>query len=104
MSSRDDLRTALGSLLEEEMGEPYDQLDDDRDLRESIGLDSVDIVGLVMRIEREFHIRLSLEDLTPVKTVGEMIDLIASKAAEAESGDEPRILRPPLAADSQAAA
>ncbi len=82
MTSRDDLRTRLAGFLEEEMGEPYLELGDDRDLRDGLGLDSVDIVGLVMRIEREFRIRLSLEDLTPIKTVGEMIDLIASKVSD----------------------
>ena len=50
MSARETLRTTLLSLLEEEMGEKYPVLEDDQDLRESLGLDSVDVVGLVMRI------------------------------------------------------
>ena len=52
--SRDELRATLSTLLEEEMGEAYD-LDDDRDLREGLGLDSVDVVGLVMRIGTVGH-------------------------------------------------
>ncbi len=78
--SRDDLRGTVATLLEEEMGEPYD-LDDGRDLREGLGLDSVDVVGLVMRVEREFRIRLSMEDLQGVRTVGEMLDLLQAKLA-----------------------
>jgi acyl carrier protein len=101
MSSRDAMRAALGNLLEEEMGEPYPELDDERDLREGLGLDSVDIVGLVMRIEREFRIRLSLEELKAVKTVGEMIDLVGTKLAQ--SGEESQA-SPPLGTDGQAAA
>jgi len=100
MSSRDDLLTTLGSLLEEEMGEPYPQLDEDRDLREGLGLDSVDVVGLVMRIEREFHIRLSMDDLAAVKTVGGMLDLLQAKLAETQ--EEPRAV--PVSTDGQAAA
>ncbi len=76
--SRDDLRGTLAALLEEEMGESYD-LADDREIREGLGLDSVDVVGLVMRVEREYRIRLSMEDLQGVRTVGEMIDLLQSK-------------------------
>jgi acyl carrier protein len=83
MISRDDLRSTLSHLLEEEMGETYPELDDDRDLREGLGLDSVDVVGLVMRIEREFHIRLSMEELAEVKAVGQMLDLLVAKLAEA---------------------
>jgi acyl carrier protein len=79
--SRDDLRGTLSTLLEEEMGEPYD-LADDREIREGLGLDSVDVVGLVMRVEREFRIRLSMEDLQGVRTVGDLLDLLQAKLDE----------------------
>jgi acyl carrier protein len=84
--SRDDLRGTLSALLEEEMGEPYD-LADDRGLREGLGLDSVDVVGLVMRVEREFRVRLSMEDLQGVRTVGELIDLLQAKLAARPDDD-----------------
>jgi acyl carrier protein len=86
--SREDLRSALSSMLEEEMGEAYTDLEDDRDLREGLGLDSVDVVGLVMRIEREYRIRLAMEDLQEVKTVGQMLDLLESKLAALGAADD----------------
>ena len=52
MSAREHLRTVLVNLLEEEMGQSYPPPQDDEDLRITLGLDSVDLVGLVMRIER----------------------------------------------------
>jgi acyl carrier protein len=79
--SRDELRSTISGLLEEEMGETYPDLEDERDLREGLGLDSVDVVGLVMRIEREYHIRLTMEELQEVKTVGGMLDLLEAKLA-----------------------
>jgi acyl carrier protein len=86
--SRDDLRGTLAALLEEEMGETYD-LADDREIREGLGLDSVDVVGLVMRVEREYRIRLSMEDLQGVRTVGEMLDLLEAKLdARADDGSQ----------------
>jgi acyl carrier protein len=81
MSTRERLRTTLLNLLEEEMGESYPELTDDQDLRESLNLDSVDVVGLVMRIEREFRIRLETEELAPVKHVGDLLDLMETKLA-----------------------
>ena len=54
---------------------------DDQDLRETLGLDSVDVVGLVMRIEREFRIRLASEELAQVKRVGDLLDLLDAKIA-----------------------
>jgi acyl carrier protein len=90
MMSRDELRSTLSVLLEEEMGESYPDLEDERDLREGLGLDSVDVVGLVMRIEREYHIRLTMEELQEVKIVGQMLDLLEAKLAarpETEDGE-----------------
>ncbi len=81
MSTRERLRTTLSNLLVEEMGESYPELTDDQDLRESLNLDSVDVVGLVMRIEREFRIRLATEELASVKCVGDLLDLMETKLA-----------------------
>ncbi len=55
---------------------------DDQELRSSLKLDSVDLVGLVMRIEREFRVRLSPEELATVQRVGDLLDLMEAKLAE----------------------
>jgi acyl carrier protein len=92
MSTRETLRETLLNLLEEEMGEPFPSLTDDQDLRESLGLDSVDVVGLVMRIEREFRIRLAQEELASTRRVGDLLDLMEAKLAarpDASSGGAP---------------
>ena len=81
MPDRESLRARLVSLLEEEMGESYALPEDEQDLRETLGLDSVDLVGLVMRIEREFHVRLGPEELALVKRVGDLLDLMETKLA-----------------------
>ena len=81
MSTRETLRTTLLNLLEEEMGESVQLPEDDQDLRESLGLDSVDLVGLVMRIEHQFKVRLATEELAAVKRVGDLLDLMEVKLA-----------------------
>lgn len=82
MTAREMLRTTLVNLLEEEMGEKYPLPQDDQDLRQSLGLDSVDVVGLVMRIEREYRVRLSAEELANVKVVGDLLDLMQGKLTD----------------------
>jgi acyl carrier protein len=89
MSTREQLRATLLNLLEEEMGESYPALADDQDLRESLNLDSVDVVGVVMRIEREFRIRLATEELATVQRVGDLLDLMEAKLAGSPDG-QPR--------------
>jgi acyl carrier protein len=86
MPTREQLRSRLLNLLEEEMGESYPLLSDDQDLRESLNLDSVDVVGLVMRIEREFRVRLATEELATVKRVGDLLDLMESKLVASPEG------------------
>ena len=87
MSTRETLRTTLMNLLEQEMGESYPTLTDDQDLRESLNLDSVDVVGLVMRIEREYRVRLATEELAGIKRVGDLLDLMEAKLAVRPEGD-----------------
>jgi acyl carrier protein len=87
MSTRESLRTTLMNLLEQEMGESYPTLTDDQDLRESLNLDSVDVVGLVMRIEREYRVRLSTEELAEIRRVGDLLDLMEMKLAQRPEGD-----------------
>ncbi len=81
MMDREALRATLVTLLEDEMGESYDLADDASDLREGLGLDSVDVVGLVMRVERQFRIRLAMEELMEVRRLGQLLDLIQGKLA-----------------------
>ena len=78
---RETLRATLREMLEEEMGETYEAFDDTTDLREGLGLDSVDVVGLVMRVERHFRIRLAMEELMETRQLGQLLDLIQGKLA-----------------------
>jgi acyl carrier protein len=80
------------------MGESY-ELRDETDLREGLGLDSVDVVGLVMRVERQFRIRLAMEELAEMKQVGQLLDLVLGKLAAREGASpEPNPLSPATAA------
>ena len=94
MMDRESLRATLVGLLEEEMGETYDVPDESTELREGLGLDSVDVVGLVMRIERQFRIRLAMDELMEVKQVGQLLDLVQDKlVARADEDEEPLTAR-----------
>src|SRR5437879_10837224 len=80
------IRQTLVELLEADTGENYPNLDEKTNLREGLGLDSVDVVSIVSQIERRFHIRLTHEELEKLVTVGDVLDLLETK------------LNPPIAA------
>jgi acyl carrier protein len=45
-----------------------------------LNIDSLDMVELVMIVEDEYGIRLANEDLAKVRTVGDAVNLIGSRA------------------------
>jgi acyl carrier protein len=79
MPDRDTIRQTLVELLEADTGEKYPDLDDDSNLREGLGLDSVDVVSIVSQIERRFRIRLTQQELEKLVTVADVLNLLESK-------------------------
>jgi acyl carrier protein len=81
MADRNFLRKTLIDLLEADTGEKFSDLDDGVNLREGLGLDSVDVVSVVSQVERQFKIRLSHEELEKLVTVADVLDLLQAKIA-----------------------
>ena len=85
MPDRDAIRKTLVELMEADTGETYTNVDDDKNLRTDLGLDSVDVVSIVSQVERRFRIRLSQQDLEKLVTVGDVLDLLQKKLSEADT-------------------
>ena len=85
MANREVIRQTLVELLEADTGEKYPNLDENTNLREGLGLDSVDVVSIVSQIERRFRIRLTHEELQTLATVGDVLKLLETKLASADS-------------------
>ena len=80
MPDRTFIRQTLIELLEADTGEKHDSLAEDANLREGLGLDSVDVVSIVSQIERRFHIRMSQEELEKLATVADAARPAAGQA------------------------
>ena len=86
MPDRAAIRRTLVELIEADTGQQFPNLDDSANLRENLGLDSVDVVSIVSQIERRYRIRLSQQELEKLVTVNDMLCLLEMKlkaAAEA---------------------
>jgi acyl carrier protein len=81
MPDRATIRCTLIELLEADTGEKHGDLADDANLREGLGLDSVDVVSIVSQIERRFHIRLTHQELEKLATVADVLNLLEAKLA-----------------------
>ena len=86
--TRDQIRETLLELFEAETGEPLESLSDDQHLAEQLGLDSVDMVSLIMQLERHFKIRLSHEELADAVHVGELLDIVQKKTNEPKDASD----------------
>lgn len=69
----------LRDLYNENMCGSVAFLDDAEELATDLGLDSIDMVSLIMQVERHFRVRLSHEELNSVITVGNLLDLVTVK-------------------------
>jgi acyl carrier protein len=85
MPDRASLRSTLVELLEADTGEKYDHLDEGANLREGLGLDSVDVVSIVSQVERRFKIRLTHQELEKLVKVADVLDLLEAKLAAGET-------------------
>ena len=81
MPDRESIRKTLAELLEADTGEKYPHLEDGVQLREGLGLDSVDVVSIVSQIERQYRIRLSHQELEKLVTVNDVLTLLRAKLA-----------------------
>ena len=88
MMDRQTLRHTLIELLEADTGEKFADLQDEANLREGLGLDSVDVVSIVSQIERRFRVRLSQQELEKLVTVDDVLNLLEAKLAEVVKQNE----------------
>ncbi len=64
----------------EEVGADPDQISRDATF-ESLDVDSLDLVEIAQIVEDEFGVELTGDDVKDLNTVGEVIDLVVTKAA-----------------------
>jgi acyl carrier protein len=83
MTERQAIIAKLAELFEAETGASADALrgSEDLPLRDGLNIDSVDLVGVVMRVEEFYRIRLTHEELAKVVTLKDLVDVIEAKRA-----------------------
>ncbi|MEU4997058.1 acyl carrier protein [Streptomyces sp. NPDC021622] len=85
----EELESRVITLLAEAVVMPREDVEDPRtNLREDLGLDSMDYVDLITVLERELGQRVEREQLAYVRTVGDVVDLVRALASKRD-GAEP---------------
>ena len=75
--SREDIEAQVTSIAAQETGIPVDELTPELDLRKIEGVDSVKVLRMVARIERDYDIELSDEQVFAFTSVADVVDAVA---------------------------
>ena len=67
-------------IIEKELGVEREKLTNEASFIEDLGADSLDIVELVMEFEKEFNIDIPDEEAEKLRTVGDALQYMNSKA------------------------
>ncbi len=79
MASEDTVRR-VKDLIAESLGVNPSEVKPEASFIDDLGADSLDIVELVMAIEKEFGIEIPDEDAEKISTVQDAVDYISNKA------------------------
>jgi acyl carrier protein len=78
----DELEMKIKSVIAERAGKSVSDIRDDASFIEDLGLDSLDLVDMIMKLEEEFGISIPDEDLDKIRTVKDAINYIREKSAK----------------------
>lgn len=79
MAARDEVLTALKEVLVDRLKVEADTITEEANLFEDLGLDSIDLMTVVMAVEERFSIEVSDDELEDVTTLGQAADLLSTK-------------------------
>lgn len=82
---RQQLRETLLDVLEQETWERPANLADHVKIRDGLKLDSVDLLGVTLRVENQLGISLEARDFEKIVTVGDLLTAIEGKLAAAKN-------------------
>jgi acyl carrier protein len=71
-----DIEMKIKSVIAEKAGKSVSDIRDDASFIEDLGLDSLDLVDMIMKLEEEFGISIPDEDLDKIRTVKDAINYI----------------------------
>ena len=69
----------IQKMLSEQLNCDADSITPDTSFKDDLGADSLDLFEMVMALEEEYSIEIPTEDLTELKTVGDVLNFMEEK-------------------------
>lgn len=77
-----DIFEQVKKILCDQLDLEEEQVNEDSEVIDDLGADSLDIVDLVMTLEEKFDTEIPDEDIENLKTVGDIVKYIEDRVAE----------------------
>ena len=77
-----DIFEQVKKILCDQLDLEEEQVNEDSEVIDDLGADSLDIVDLVMTLEEEFDTEIPDEDIENLRTVGDIVKYIEERSAE----------------------
>lgn len=70
------------AIFEEQLGVSQDEMNLDTNFKDDLGVDSLDLYEIVMKMEDEFDVEIPAEELEDVATFEDVLNYLKSKGVE----------------------
>ena len=80
--AREDIEKKVTDILVDKMGVESEEVKSEADFREDLGGDSLELVMVIMEIEKDFSISVTDEEVEQTKTVADIFDLVEKHVRE----------------------
>ena len=70
------------AIFEEQLGVSQDEMQLDTNFKDDLGVDSLDLYEIVMKMEDEFDVEIPAEELEDVDTFEDVLNYLKSKGVE----------------------
>lgn len=78
---REDIEKTVKDFMVGELELDAETITPDARLKEDIGIDSLDVVDIVVIVEKSFGFKIKMEDMANIKTFKQFCDYIEKKTA-----------------------
>ena len=76
-----EIQEKVNAFLVEELEIDEAKIADEARLKEDLGIDSLEVVDVIVLVEQEFGFKMNREDFKDLKTYGEFCQFIAGRVA-----------------------
>ena len=72
----------MKEILAEQLGCDADMITEETSFKDDLGADSLDLLEVIMALEDEYGIEMNTEDLSDLKTVGDVMNYLKESGIE----------------------